>query len=175
MSDAEVAPDYVEPLRAWRLWRVVERDGALLLGSVVKPTVWPVGQTLVARCLHAPFRLPWRTTHAAPQASCDCGIYASSLPHAADYARELRPRRAVGWAIGLVSLWGTVVECERGYRASHAYPAEVWVPWPEDRAGIDRIEVAARLAGYGIAVSLLDGRAREAPELLAPEPDAGRT
>jgi hypothetical protein len=166
---SDAAPDYAEPLRAWRVWRVVERERELFLGSVVKPTVWPVRRALEAVCLRSAFRVPWRRAHDAPQETCDCGIYGSSLERAADYARQPLPLRALGWAVGLVSLWGTVVECEHGYRASHAYPAELWIPWPADGARIDRVAVAACLAAYGSPVRLLEGYAHEAPELLAHE------
>jgi hypothetical protein len=70
--------------------------------------------------------------------------------------------------LGLVSLWGTVVECERGYRASHGYPRRIFVPadagepW---RIGWD--EVALGLCRYGVAVEPLAARAADAPRFLA--------
>jgi hypothetical protein len=39
----------------------------------------------------------------------------------------------VARAMGRVALWGDVVECERGWRASHAYPLDLYVcapAWP---------------------------------------------
>jgi hypothetical protein len=66
--------------------------------------------------------------------------------------------------LGLVSLWGKVVECEQGYRASHAYPLRIYVPddalgprW----AGPDQI--AEQLASaYGVETDVLDVSMREA-------------
>ena len=71
-SAVDVAPDYAEPLSAWRVWRVVERGDRVVLASVVKAVVWPVGRTLVAECLYVPLWLPWRKRHAAPFDSCAC-------------------------------------------------------------------------------------------------------
>lgn len=142
MTSAAVAPDYIEPLREWRVWRVVQRDGRLVLASVVKPAVWPVGRSLAAACLEFPRWPPWRNR---------------------------LPRATAGWVVGVVALWGTVVTCERGFRASHAYPSELWVPWPERRGGFDREDVALQLTDYGVPVRLLDGLAHEAAELLPHE------
>ncbi len=169
MTSAAVAPDYIEPLREWRVWRVVQRDGRLVLASVVKPAVWPVGRSLAAACLEFPRWPPWRKAHEAPLATCACGIYGSSLERVVEYAHDRLPRATAGWVVGVVALWGTVVTCERGFRASHAYPSELWVPWPERRGGFDREDVALQLTDYGVPVRLLDGLAHEAAELLPHE------
>jgi hypothetical protein len=57
--------------------------------------------------------------------------------------------------VGRVSLWGTVCECERGWRASHAYPAQLYVPI----AGIESVRAACivdDLRRYGVPVRALD-------------------
>ncbi len=60
--------------------------------------------------------------HVAPDIRCRCGIYASrSL---ADFERP-RPAWPPAPVVGTVSLWGTVVEHERGWRARLAYPARL--------------------------------------------------
>jgi hypothetical protein len=142
---SDVAPDYVEPFTGWRVWRVVPGAGAPALGSVVKPTVWPRREPLVAACLHRSL-LPRfrRRTHDAPEAACECGIYATELDRLGPYVEDV-----VVCVIGRVALWGTVVECERGSRASHAYPLELFVP-QETAAS------AGALAEYDVPVRLLD-------------------
>jgi hypothetical protein len=72
--------------------------------------------------------------------------------------------------IGTVSLWGRVVECTRGWRASRAYPKTIYVPatcapyWLRaERAE----EVALGLTEYNVPVELLDGDARGPAELAA--------
>lgn len=160
----DVAPDYVEPLEAWRVWRVVAADGAFLLGSVTKPTLWPVGETFAAECLHVRIWLPWRKSHTAPQERCECGIYATTLERAIVYASARLPRDTVGWAIGRVALWGTVVQCERGYRASCAYPIEIYLPC--DPAKVDAHLVAAELAPYRVPVIAVSADAHDCGRLI---------
>ncbi len=77
---------------------------------------------------------------------------------------------SVQWVIGTVSLWGRVVECTRGWRASHAYPKAIYVPathgpyWLRaERAE----EVALALTDYGIPVELLDADSRRPAEVVA--------
>jgi hypothetical protein len=95
--------------------------------------------------------------HPAPGEGCQCGIYAAGDPtrlgpyltgHAAD-ARS--SGRLLGRVAGRVLLWGTVVECEHGWRASYAYPERIYVhsgtDWPLDA---DRLTGA--LASYGVPV-----------------------
>jgi hypothetical protein len=73
---------------------------------------------------------PFPPLHAAPQAECRCGLYASTSVKAAARFVQGRGslREAVGAVIGQVSLWGSVVECERGWRGERAYPARLYLP-----------------------------------------------
>jgi hypothetical protein len=165
------APDFIEPLEAWRVWRVVRRDGEHSLGSVVQPTVWPPGQALTAECL-AGRRLSLallrrKRRHDAPDVHCECGIYAAPFERIGQYVAEA-PFRGVAHVLGQVALWGTVVECERGWRGSHAYPRRIYVP--ADAGEPWRIswdDVAFALCRYGVPVEPLAARAREAIRYLA--------
>jgi hypothetical protein len=56
------------------------------------------------------------------------------------------------FVIGTVSLWGDVVECERGWRAAFAYPSRLFVPLGFPGAA----EQAVGLADYGVPVELVD-------------------
>lgn len=129
----EGIPDFVEPLVGWRAWRVwmPSPHGPNLcpaFGSVILDTPWVPRKRfsaehnldLGARCrgLLVP--------------DCSCGIYAFKNPlEALVYLMRVRDRllsMAVELALGTVSLWGTVVECELGYRAQYAYPRHVYLP-----------------------------------------------
>lgn len=166
------APDYAEPLEGWRVWRVVDAHGRLSIGSVVKPTLWPAGEPLVAECLsRRPFAWwTWRrSTHESPALACECGIYATTLGQLGPYLGDPLPRDAVARVLGRVALWGDVVECERGLRGSRAYPLDLFVPVEDDDHPAFRPrEVARRLGAYGVPVELLPGRGRDAPRLLEP-------
>lgn len=165
-------PDFAEPFVAWRVWRVVRKEGSYRLGSVVKRTLWPAGEPLDAQCLHSlPFlrRLARVPQHEAPAFRCDCGIYAAGLDRIGQYLADLPAPPAVARVVGEVSLWGDVVECERGFRASRAYPKRVYVPVdacgkPDSRTG----ELAEALEdAYRIPVELLPARCLAAPRMLA--------
>jgi hypothetical protein len=165
------APDFVEPLEAWRVWKVVRRDSVFSLGSVVQRTVWPAGEALVAECLSGSrlSRLLRRrkARHDSPDVGCQCGIYAAGLETVGQYAADA-PFSGVSRVLGQVALWGTVVECERGYRASYAYPTRIYVPadaGEQWRIGWD--EVALGLCRYGVPVEPLAARAAEATRFLA--------
>jgi hypothetical protein len=61
--------------------------------------------------------------------------------------------------IGTVSLWGRIVECARGWRASRAYPKRIYVPatrGPYWLKAPQVDEVALALTDYGVPVDLLD-------------------
>ncbi|HZD87938.1 MAG TPA: hypothetical protein VE088_08030 [Gaiellaceae bacterium] len=154
----EGAPDYAEAFEAWRVWRVVRHDGDLALASVVKRTVWPAGEPLAAECLKALPLFDWlrrRQPHVAPEPRCECGIYAAGLDCVRSYLTDALPD-ARARVIGRVALWGSVVECERGFRASYAYPLALYVPLPRrgrSRAAIE--EVAEALTRYDVPVEVL--------------------
>jgi hypothetical protein len=163
------ALDYAEPFQAWRVWKVVRRDGGYYLASVVQRAVWPVREAFAAECLRTPKmlgRLRRRQRHDSPELYCDCGIYAAPLGRLEQYLADT-PFRLSARVLGQVALWGTVIECEHGYRASHAYPARIYVP--ADAGGPWRIgwdDVAIGLASYGVPVEPLAARAAEATRHL---------
>jgi hypothetical protein len=164
------APDYVEPIIAWRAWLVVAEGEEIRLSSVVYRSSWPARSELEATCHRKVFAFPriWRRKpigHPAPTKRCRCGIYgARDADHAASYvANGLWQDEPLRWpllhrAIGRVSLWGTVVECEDGWRASHAYPQRVYLPeqGASDDASVDPGQLVAALTDYGVPVEIID-------------------
>ena len=120
------APDYAEALIGWRVWCVAETASGLRLASVIHDHVWESGVT-VATC---------RERHQAPAIDCCCGIYATREPAPAlPYLRGRNDPGTVARVLGRVLLWGTVVEHEHGWRASHAEPFELWLPPELDGLG----------------------------------------
>lgn len=156
----ELAADYAEALVAWRTWALADEGRGWRLQSVVKSTVWSPCRPLEAECLR-PRPLRRFRRHHVPEFDCACGVYASELPVAASYLDSswlgLGGRR-VRQVLGRVSLWGEVVVCERGYRASLAYPAHLYVAGRDGRGEVrdDAFDVAAGLEAYGVPVSLVD-------------------
>ena len=126
------APDYVEPIVGWRVWHVAERGGELQLRSPLYRSAWPHRRHLDASCsprAEAALGLlrSGRFGHLPPDVDCGCGIYAGATPaRAVAYmSKFFKPHHdVVHRVVGTVSLWGTVVVCEQGWRASHAYPAQ---------------------------------------------------
>ncbi len=184
------APDYVAPLEGWRLWHVAERDGALRLVSPLYRTVWPVRREFVASCrrglepgvsLYRP-----RTRHAAPSPGCGCGIYGSCEPaRATAYMSRFFKHRedVVHRVIGTVSLWGEVVECESGWRASRAYPRRIFVPLARGRRlslrglrhpALPAVEIALELADYDVPVDLVECASVEELAEIASRPALDR-
>jgi hypothetical protein len=168
------APDYAVPMVGWRVWHVVEREGALRLRSPLFPTTWLPNRELAAVCrprAEAAFALlrAGRFGHLPPDVRCGCGIYGGlTPPQATGYlSRFFKPRGdvVVHRVLGTVSLWGTVIVCERGWRAAYAYPAHIYVPVPTRprRLHPDRVrpsllpagEVALALADYGVPVDVV--------------------
>jgi hypothetical protein len=164
------APDYVHPIAAWRAWFVVTDGEALRLSSFVYPTLWPPRRELVATCRHRPFSLlrPWRRRpppgHGAPEETCRCGIYGAAEPElAAAYLEDrLLHAEPFQWpilhrVIGRVSLWGSVVECHDGWRASCAYPERLFVPCLNEAQEIcDATGFARELTSYRVPIELLE-------------------
>ena len=170
--DAHPIPDYVEPVDAWRVWRVVMRERRVVLQSLFAGSVWEPGVPLVASCGagHRSRWTPWRkkaTDHPAPELDCRCGIYGVKSVAAARSYLETPPLLCRDdRVIGRVALWGDVVEGPLGWRAAYAYPAELFVPAPvvagsglRRRAYVD--EILSALEEYRVPVDLV------APSALA--------
>lgn len=136
LADADLGPipDYVEPVEAWRVWRVSMREGRVVLMSLFAGTVWEPGVPLAATCTrgHRPRWRPWRiepNDHGPPDLDCRCGIYGvSSVAAARAYLESPALLCRDERVIGRVALWGSVVEGQRGWRGELAYPIELFVP-----------------------------------------------
>jgi hypothetical protein len=101
----------------WRAWRVVETPRGLRLASVLYDDVWEPGREAVARCAH----------HDAPAAGCMCGFHAAKDRELAlPYLVGRNDRGTVDRVLGLVALYGRVIEHEDGWRAEKAYPLRFW-------------------------------------------------
>src|SRR5436190_1880269 len=98
---AAAAPDLIEPVSAFRNWRLV--DG--VLRSPYAPVAWPE-PVMCARCLVA--------SHAAPAAGCDCGVSAYLEPQTRFPTVDFRG------VTGIVTLWGHVEVHPGHVRAEYA-------------------------------------------------------
>jgi hypothetical protein len=175
-------PDSIEPAVGWRVWDVVELDGAYRLCSLAFWTIWPPGTAAVAACRRMLVDRSWARLpdHSAPHERCTCGVYATfSARQALEYARKFRPRSdTVHRIAGRVSLWGAVVECEGGWRAAQAYPSVLFVPTARGRRRLaGRVpapanpvtEIALGLADYGVPIEIVDASTwKELAEQLEP-------
>jgi len=102
-----------------------------------------------------------------PKEPCECGIYAGWLSILGPYLRDRPTSPAVARVLGRVSLWGRVIECERGYRASHAYPLCVFVPVDCSlRREHRREEIASGLEVYGVPVEPVTASCSDAVGVL---------
>jgi hypothetical protein len=150
------APDYAEPLRAWRIWAIEDVKGSARLRSLYQRCIWPAGSALTAHCHARRFLLWRRSLHEAPVDTCSCGIYGVPAVRIHRLWRDGDSELPPGFSLvmGTVSLWGDVVECEHGWRAGLAYPRELFVPCLASQP----YETAASLADYGVPVEVLDAR-----------------
>jgi hypothetical protein len=171
--DTGPIPDFIEPLEAWRVWRVSMRQGRVVLQSLYAGVVWEPAAPLVASCTggHRSRWTPWRrrpNDHRAPELDCRCGIYGVQSAAAARSYLETPPLLCRDdRVIGRVALWGDVVEGPSGWRASHAYPIELFLPSPpEGRSGPRQRayvnEILLALEAYQVPVDLV------APSALTP-------
>lgn len=120
-TEEMVIPDSIEPLLAWRAWRV-DRFGSLQ--SRTNESVWPGREKMTGICI-TPYEA--QQPHRTPAQRCTCGIYSvKTLEGAIRYAGD------GGWAgvnvaIGKIKIWGMTVVAEKGYRSEFAYPTEIYL------------------------------------------------
>lgn len=128
----EGLPDFVEPLVGWRAWKIwasaTNPDGCPSFSSVILDVPWAPRRRFTAE--HS-FDLGTRCRGLLDR-DCSCGVYAFNGPvEALNYLMSVRDRllgRLVDVAVGTVSLWGKVIECERGFKAQYAYPLHLYLP-----------------------------------------------
>jgi hypothetical protein len=162
------APDLIEPIVAFRSWRVV--DGRLR--SVYLPVFWPERE-VTARCLYADAPdadapRAARPAHPVPDRGCTCGIYAYYRP---DRNFPVVDHQGVA---GIVSVWGAIEVHDEGMRAEHARveALALYSRWTTRQieavrgvaadlgvnlVDLDDIEEAARRYGRPIAPELVPG------------------
>jgi hypothetical protein len=159
-----LVPDAVEPVVGWRCWRLCDSSDGFALVSACRPVRWEPGRPLEASC---------EADHAPPRIGCACGIYAAGeprLPHTylpphVKAADRIRTQAILGYdvvmAVGLVALWGQVLECDWGWRAQLAYPRSLYLPtgirhFQRWQGGVEIYEserLAAELSSiYGVPV-----------------------
>jgi hypothetical protein len=110
----------IEPIAGWRVWDVSDGlDGPVLWPTKTNADPWPRGAPLEARCTRTRLELGRLKRHEAPDPGCTCGIYAADSLAFVERSRPAWPPPTV---IGRVSLWGSVVAHEHGWRARFAYP-----------------------------------------------------
>ncbi|HEX9124153.1 MAG TPA: hypothetical protein VF984_12505 [Actinomycetota bacterium] len=115
---------FAEPIRGWRIWNLSEdpERGTLLHPVGSGSGAWEPRRAVRARCTPPPFVGLTRRSHEAPDPACTCGIYAARSLEVFDRPRPAYPPPPV---VGTVSMWGRVIEHERGWRAAEAYPAQL--------------------------------------------------
>jgi hypothetical protein len=159
------APDYIEPVVGWRIWTVAKRDGVARLSSPMYFEPWEPQAEFAAECnlrRRDPWR-PWRvyrSNHLAPDDHCNCGVYGMREPDelAGFFQWTVAGPRVHYHVFGRVSLWGEVIEGTEGWRASRAYPAELWLPQMDYHVARGLGMDAARdgLADYGVPLHVCD-------------------
>jgi hypothetical protein len=125
-------PDFVEPLLGWRAWRIWTplsgSNPCPAFSSVMLDTPWTPRRRFSAE--HS-FDLGVNC-RGLMDTCCSCGIYAFRNPFETFvYLMKVRDRllgMSVEVALGTVSLWGRVIECELGYKAQYAYPRYIYLP-----------------------------------------------
>ena len=119
------------------MWRFGEGEPQLC--SLGEHPPWPAGRAEVGVCYWLPQRIDTQRyrdyrPHPTPRRGCARGVYALKTQEALTELRRPhthRWSRAAALATlvwGEVSLWGTVIEHEHGYRAQYAYPRRITVP-----------------------------------------------
>jgi hypothetical protein len=135
-ADRVEAPDLIDPVVAFRNWRVV--DGRLR--SVYEPVFWldPM-QRADCRAEHR-----GHPPHDAPASGCTCGIYASHRP---DYEFPTLDYRGVS---GIVTAWGNIEVHADGIRAEWVQVEALSIYERWTRRQIDAVRAVAEDLGSDV-------------------------
>lgn len=131
-----------EPIEGWRIWNLSDdRSGTLLRPAGSGVDAWTPRRRAEARCGAPSLLSMGRGSHAAPELSCRCGIYAGRSLEVFDRPRPAWPPPPV---VGTVALWGKVIEHERGWRGRFAYPSRLGLvcamcAWFEPGPGVPEV------------------------------------
>jgi hypothetical protein len=118
---------YIEPMKAYRAWRVIDWDGVLALQSITYKVNWIPRQEMIAECRPKPNRKPVVHVHAAPDLNHGCGIYSlKDLDDAVEWANW--PPKTDTVVYGRVKVWGHCLNFTKGYLSEFAYPYKLFVP-----------------------------------------------
>lgn len=118
-----------DPIVGWRTWFVLPHEG-VLRPIYMRGLAWKPGQAVEAVCPE--------TLHVAPEDGCRCGVWAVCHPMllsethwriAPPDDRDPLPGILV---VGQIAMWGRVIQHERGWRSSHAYPKHLYVFSPDE-------------------------------------------
>lgn len=160
------APDLLEPVVAFRAWRIV--DDRLLSpyipcrweGRVMHAACYPANRTLV-------FGRGWLAEpHESPHPACKCGIYAHHRPGTQSYFGEFH------WTEGIVTVWGRLEVHADGLRAEHACVEALALPPARER---ERHRAVRVIAGrLGVPVIDRDALSGAASDYGSPLPGAMR-
>ena len=140
----------VGPLQAYRCWHVNWNGNQPVLRSVYNATIWPADAPLRATCVKGPgsfaawvrgllSRTAKASAHPAPAWGCQCGVYGLSrlkgdeLEEVPRVPGRDQDRGAV--ALGVVLLWGRVIQHTDGYRAEYARALKLLRVPPQRHAG----------------------------------------
>lgn len=160
-GEAVAAPDYVDPVVGYRIWRL----GPIgLLYPVAAPPafLWRPGPNQAVCLRH--FRVRRREpdpSHPAPQSRCGCGLYAFTDP--AD-----RRLRLGDCPPGAVVAWGDIEVHRGGYRAQHAQIVALG-----ERSGltdVERFRLRGAASRYGVPLVPADELREHALEHGTPLP-----
>lgn len=160
MTSTTAAPDVAGTIVGWRTWRLVRIRDGIALSSIYHHALWHAGERVDAQCRVPGARLRrWmHKAHAAPSMDCECGIYAArelryALCYMADIRQPYLTSYSLSFAVGRVKLWGEVVEGEHGWRATHAYPADLYLPVSMDENPRLVAEALEWVGRFGVPVA----------------------
>jgi hypothetical protein len=155
-ADLFEAPDLIEPVAAYRKWRVVEGH----LRSLYLPVFW----TERVQCAVCRAEQGDGPRHMAPGSACTCGIYASHKP---DLEFPTIDYRGVS---GVVTVWGSIEVHDDGLRAEYAQVEALclYERWTDRQA--EAVRAAAEALGVDlIDLDYLEGAAERYGRWLDPE------